>query len=645
MASPAPPVQPARRTVSPVHVGREPELARLVSAATAPPALVMVEGEAGIGKSRLVTELRDRITGSGRRFVPGWCRRIREPFPLGAVIEAVQRAGDALAGAPLSPVAGALRPLLPELAELLPPQPPPLADRLAERHRVFRAVRSVLDSLGPAVLVLEDLHWADAQTIDFLSYLLADLPPALSLVVTFRGEEVDPAVPGLGARLPPSVTRVEQVLRPLDEDQTGALAAAILGDGQVSPALAGYLHQRTSGLPFAVEELLALLHARRVLDQRPGGWTRRAGDLPDVPAGIRDAVRERVRHLSAAARAVVEAAAVLQRPVQPPALAATCRVGEDRLLPALAEALDSGLLADDGDLVRFRHQLAAQAVYDSVPGIRRRQLHRRAAAAVAATTPSTLGELAHHLRRAGRTAEWVATAERAAARAVALGHDEEAARLLEEVLRYAQLDPGQRGRIAVALARVANETVHAGGAARLLRELPVPELPRPVRGELRFWLALLLQQTGAEPELPRRLCAEAVGDLAGRPDLQAWAMVILGIPAGAPGVPRSEHQRWLRRSLALLPALTDPALAVLLLGKAAMAQVAMGDPSWRQLTGRLRARTGGTPHRRREVSAFDSLGIEAGYAGHHDTAQELLRTALAGAAGCHSPRLELRSQA
>ncbi|MPZ29085.1 MAG: AAA family ATPase [Micromonosporaceae bacterium] len=632
------------RVVSPLLVGRGRELPQLVSTVSASPAVAVVEGEAGIGKTRLVAELRERLADSDRRFLVGRCRQIREPFPLGPVIEVVRGLRTELAGAALSPVAGALRPLLPELADVLPPQPPPLGDRMAERHRVFRAGLEILESSGPAVLVLEDLHWADEQTLDFLSYLLADLPAKLSLVLTFRAEEVDPAVPALTARLPPGVTRVHQVLELLDEQQTGALAAAILDTGRMTEQLAGYLHARTSGLPLAIEELLALPRVRAALTHPSTGRPRRELRQIDVPTGIRDSVLARVSGLSGEARRVLEAAAVLQTPVPVPMLLGTCRVPVAQALPGLEEALAARLLAEDEGRVGFRHLLAAQAVYQTMPQTSRRQLHSRAAAALAAARPVPLGQLAHHLRHAGRRRAWVVAAERAADRAVELGHDDEAVQLLEDLLRQAPLGVEQRGRIAVKLARAAIQTLHAGEVLDLLLAVPTAGLPAPMRSELRFWLALLLHQAGDCPRRGRALLTEAVAELPDRPDLRALAMVALGVPTGVPGVPLAEHLRWLHRSLEILPELTDPALEVLVLGKVAMVLTSVGDPAWRPLTDRIRTATGGSPHRRPDINACESVGVDACFAGHHEPAHQLLTAALSGATAGGSRRLELRSR-
>jgi DNA-binding CsgD family transcriptional regulator len=631
--------------VSPALVGRDRELSRLLATVLSPPAIAVVEGEAGIGKTRLVSEMRDRLGDSEYWFVTGSCSRIREPFPLGPVLEAAKQLATLLTGATLSPVAGALSPLLPELADVLPPQPPPLDDRIAERHRVFRGLAEVFASLGPVVLVLEDLHWADEQTVDFMSYLLAELPPKLSLVVTFRAEEVEPATRVLTARLPAPVNRVELALPPLDATETGAMAAAILSVDRVSSEFAGYLHEQTSGLPFAVEELLALLRADGSLTHGGGGWVRRRLEHLDVPAGIRSPVLERVRRLPMNARKIVEAAAVLQSPMPISVVAGTCGMPETHAVRALEDVTEAGLLVDDGVRIGFRHLLAAQAAYEAMTATRRRVLHGRAARQLETIEPTPLGLLAHHLRHAGESEAWVAAAERAADQAMELGHYNEAVRALAEVLRHATLQTNQHGRIAGKLARAAVETLHVRDVLDLIEKAPIDDMPQAIRSELRFWLALTLHHLGDDPPRARRLFAEAVEELEGRPDLEAWAMVGLGLPTGAPGVALAEHVQWLRRALNVLPDIDDESLAVLLLGKVAMVLISIGDPEWQKLMERIQVLTGGEPRRRREVNAFLSIGVDACYVGHHETARTLLEAGLAGATTCESRQLELRSRA
>ncbi|HEY1918580.1 MAG TPA: AAA family ATPase [Streptosporangiaceae bacterium] len=150
--------------VSPTLVGRRDELAALASAVTQAPAVICIEGEAGVGKTRLVAELLHR-PGLDRRqtvtrhlVLQGRCHQIRESFPLGPIVEAVHGTGDRLARLPLTPAAGALRPLLPELAAVLPPQPDPLDDPVGERHRVFRG----LGGLGQGIMNLPMTHRYDS---------------------------------------------------------------------------------------------------------------------------------------------------------------------------------------------------------------------------------------------------------------------------------------------------------------------------------------------------------------------------------------------------------------------------------------------------------------------------------------------------
>jgi DNA-binding CsgD family transcriptional regulator len=601
----------------------------------------MIQGDAGFGKTRLVTELAGRPEVSGYCWVTGSAHRIREPFPLGPVIEAIRGMGEHLATATYSPVVGALRPLLPELSHLLPPQPLPLEDRAAERHRLFRGMVEVLASLDPAVLVLEDVHWADPQTPEFIRYLLAEPPPSLGLVLTFRSGEGGMDVNASVAKLPASVSRTDITLGPLDVEQTGTLTATILGQ-RVSAEFIAYIWERTSGVPFAIEELLALLQARGALVRGPDGWVRRALDELNVPAGVRAQVLERVGVLSGPARAVVDAAAVLQSPTEARMLEAVCRAPDDQILRGLDEALQARVLVSGDGLVGFRHLLAARAVYEAIPPARRRALHGRAADVLEALDPTPLGKLAYHRRHAGLVAAWVDAAERAADQAVEHGHDAEAARLLEDLLREAPLDDERRGRVAVTLSRAAIETLQVGDdLVRLLTDVLDHDLAPKTRGELRFRLALLHEAAGADPHLVRQLYVDAVEDLDGRRDLQAWAMMGLGIHTAA-GVPLSEHRRWVQRVLDVLPNAGTPAFQTFLLGKAAMVLVAIGDPGWRPLAARVEMQADEALRDRHIVNAYQSLGMAAGYVGHFDVAARLLTRALESPVTAENRKLEVR---
>jgi DNA-binding CsgD family transcriptional regulator len=636
-AGPAP-VIPGVTVVSPTLVGREEELAALESAVQSAPAVVSIEGEPGVGKTRLVSALLDQARAAGRVGLVGRCQPIRESFPLGPVIEAVRGVGDDLGGLVLSPVAGALRPLVPELAAWLPGALDPLDDRVGERHRVFRGLVEVLAALGPALLVLDDLQWADEQTVDFVGYLAASPPPELSVVVTYRSHEAPAGVRALTARRLPGITVAHVEIWPFDAQRSAALSAAILGAGPVSEEFARFLWEHTGGLPFLVEEVLALLRARGMIASRDGMWVRQVIDRLEVPRGVRDSTLELAARLSPGAGALAAAMAVIQVPVTAPVLFAAA--GEPDTGPSLDEALASGLLVEAGETYQFRHLLAAQAVYEQLTGVQRRRLHAAAAAALRQARPVPLGQVAHHLRQAGQLAQWAVAAEAAADEAEALGHDAEVTRLLASVLEQAPLGAADRGRIAVKLGRAATQTLDTKDATRLLSAALEQDLSPVVRGELRLLLASALNQHGDELRRQRELWQQAAAELDERPGLQALAMASLGYLIDA-SVPVAADLDWVGRALEVVEHVGDPLQEVFVLGKAGSILVEVGDRRWREVAGQVRARTGGQPRQRREASAWYFIGAAACYNGHLASAEELLSGGLRAPAARENRRLEV----
>jgi DNA-binding CsgD family transcriptional regulator len=628
----------ARPLVSPVLVGRDVEFASAVSVVSAPPAVVVVEGEAGVGKTRLVTELLRHPAVAGLHRLLGRCHPIRESFPLGPVVEAVRGLHDQLGGVQLRPVTGALRALLPELADVLPPAPGPLDDRVAERHRVFRGLIDIIDCLGPGVLVLEDLHWADEQTSDFIAYLVSDPPPHLAVVLTYRTEDAGRAVRALSSRLPPGVTRVHVPLSLLDQHRTRDLVAAILDTETVSSEFATYLWQRTSGLPLAIEEMLGLVRARGLMVRHGGRWERKTLDELEVPIGIREPTLERVSRLPERAKRLAEAAAVVQLPVEPAVLIG---MAGTRSPDAVEETLSSGILVEHGDRIGFRHLLAAQAVYDDLSGPRRRELHRRAADALQALTPVPLAQVSHHLKHAGRLEEWAHAAEVAADHAVEMANLEEVVRLLDDVLRAAPLQPDRRGRLAVKLGRAAVETMNSSEFIDVLSAVVVEDLARPVRGELRLLLVRAMNQRGDAIEDQLRLLAGAVEDLDDRPDLCAEAMVGLGVLSPRTMSP-SERTEWLNRAVRAVGGTADPVLHAWVLSRVGVVLCTHGNLVWRAQADRVMEITGGSPQLRREVNAHYVLAVSACWSGHLDVAGRLLRGCRDAPATRESRRLEIQ---
>jgi predicted ATPase len=221
--------------------------------------------------------------------------------------------------------------------------------------------------------LLDDLHWADAATIELLP-ALADLAvrQPLAFVGTYRSDDLPRGHPlrrtrtelGRAGRLQ------ELVVEPLDRDETRLLAAGILG-GEVCPVLGAALWDRSQGVPFFVEELAFALQAGGRVLQTERGLDLAAGTQVPLPETVGDAVLTRVDGLEPAARSTLEAAAVAGASVE-------LRVLVDLDEAGVAGALASGFLLDVGDgRVGFRHALTREALYQGTAWTRRRKLHAR----------------------------------------------------------------------------------------------------------------------------------------------------------------------------------------------------------------------------------------------------------------------------
>ncbi|WKX69186.1 AAA family ATPase [Streptomyces sp. XD-27] len=509
-------------------VGRQREFGLLLAALGHPPAVVLVEGEAGIGKSRLVREA--VRSAADRRVLTGFCHPLREPFPFGPVVDALRKAGRWLPPpGRVSPTAGALARLLPDLADRLPPPPPRPEDAQSRRHQLVQAVRAFLEALGPAVLVVEDLHWVDEATRELLLLIARDLPEQLSLVLTYRAEDLPLDTPPLGAayRRPPGTGGTTIRLDPLSEHDVRDLACAALGP-RATPALGHVLYRRSEGLPLAAEEDLITLceHA-----QVAGSGDLTVGlERAEVPRSLREAVTERLAALSPDGAAIVDAACVLAVPAPEPLLTGVAGLEADAGAKGLTEALRSSVLRETGSgRYVFRHVLAQQAAYEHVPGPRRTRLHRRAVEALTAQSPPPLVQIAHHTYALGDHEAWLRQAEAAADQAIALGDQGTAATLLHRILDQPRLDADLRSRAALALAGIAvNGVDYAANAAVLRRILADPQLPEATRGDIRLTLGIIMiSQVGDRAGFER--LEEAVEELRSRPERAARAMAALAM--------------------------------------------------------------------------------------------------------------------
>jgi DNA-binding CsgD family transcriptional regulator/tetratricopeptide (TPR) repeat protein len=453
------------RVSSPVFVGRGGEVARLEAmlertADVRQPAMVVVSGEAGVGKTRLVTDLIDRSNQRGAIVLSGGCLDVGDGvLPFAPVTEAFRRLAGWLDEGELNRVFGEARAqltrLLPELG--LPDEVTSVPE-LGAPGRVFELLLGVIHRLaerGPVLVVIEDLQWADRSTRDLLAFLVRNLRAGVLVVLTYRSDDLHRGHP-LRAFLAELDRggRVERIeLGRFDERDLSRLLTAILGH-QVPHEIAEEIMARSQGNAFFAEELLA---------------ARRAGST--MSSELRDLVLSRVEALSEPAQLMLETAAVAGHRVDHDLLADVSQLPPDRLLTLLREAVDHQLLVvqrgPTGDGYAFRHALVREAIYDDLLAVQRVTLHHAYATALAphleqATTIDDPGAadavewaaLAYHWdaardRRRALVAHVRAglAADGAGAMAEALRHYERAADLWPQVSAAAAHSPLDRAEL------------------------------------------------------------------------------------------------------------------------------------------------------------------------------------------------------
>jgi predicted ATPase len=502
------------RVASPTLVGRVEELSLLEAArrraADAEPAVVLVGGEAGVGKTRLVAELTARCAADGTSVLAGGCVPVGgDGLPFAPIMEALRPLPEEFGADAVRELAG---PSWRELARLLPalgePEVGP-AGQVAQA-RLFELVLGLLARLSqqtPVTLVVEDLHWADQSTRDLLGFLVRNLRrERVLLVATYRSDE--PRTDRLGPWLAEldrggPVRRLE--LARLDRAETVAQLVGILGAVPATD-LVDELFGRSEGNPFFTEELLAAVQAR-------------SGALPPT---LRDLLRGRVQLLPDHAQQVLAVAAVAGRQVPHRLLATVADLDDRELAEALRVVIAHRLLVtrpgEDG--YQFRHALLREVVdADLLPGERAR-LHADYARALsnqpelADAVPSVAAaELAVHWDAAGEPAQALPArieaglaAERAHAVAEAARHLQRALVLWDRVPDRGRLTGLDRVDL---LAHTADATAFAG-AAQAATELLEDALGRvdpaaePVRA------AVLLARLGDH----RRVAGDEAGALA-----------------------------------------------------------------------------------------------------------------------------------
>ena len=562
-------------------VGREPELAAISGALAGPPAVGLIEGEPGIGKSRLLREYLSSPPGQAHTALVACCPPIRRPHTLGPVTDALRQAAGNLAGLPLTSLAGSLRALFPEWAHSLPPPPEQAEDATAARHRLFRALCELVGCLGISLVIAEDAHWADEATLEFLLYLASLEPRRFSLVVTYRPEDVPAGslLPRL-SRLAAGPGGLRLGLGPLDAAGTRALVSSLLAAEQVPAEFTDRVHQRTEGVPLAVEETIRLLADRADLARRDGGWVPHHLAEIAVPPSIRDAVLERVSRLSGCAQTMLRTAAVLGETAGEATLGPVSALPAPEASRGLTEAERSGLLVEDArGRVSYRHVLAAQAVYDATPGPERREMHRRAGDVLERHCPLPVASLARHFREAGEVSKWCGYATQAGELALAAGDETTAVALVRDLIDGAYEYPACCRHVDALLDKITFVSVtdpacYSDLTQALHALIEAGKAAPPEEAELRYQRGRVLDYM-QEHEAARAELELALPHLAAEPARAARAMNLLGWPHDTVS-PASAHLHWLRRAERIaqsvtpaerLPLLVQRVTALLLLGE------------------------------------------------------------------------------
>lgn len=624
--------RPAPRLAAPDFVGRAHEMKLLAQALTGEPAAVLIEGEAGVGKSRLI---REYLATAPLRTLVASCPPYREPSTLAPIVDVLRQSRDTISTLPLTGLAGALRPLFPEWAADLPPAPEQLDDARASRHRLYRALSELIHTLGVDALVVEDVHWADDATLEFLLFLVSrQHAQPVSIVVTHRPEEVTDGslVRRLSAHLPAGTTHLRITLTPLDQDNTAGMISSMLGGESVTDAFAAYMHAHTDGIPLAVEESMRLLGDRAHVIRRRGAWFRRSLAELQVPPTVRDTTLERTHRLSSTAQRVLFAVAVLGA-ADHALVSKVADVDADEVREGLVDGFDHGLLAEpERGRVTFRHALMGRAVYEAIPEPNRRHLHQAAGRALECAHPQPLAQLAHHFREAGETTQWATYAERTAERATASGDHTTAVAALHDLLSALDLPAQTRARVArmvgtAALARSdAVDDLHHRVVQTLREVLDFPGLSPRERAEIRNPLGrLLIVQGDAEAALHE--LEQAVEHLDHDPVGAARAMTYLGWAFAGPW-PASTHRRWLRRAADVSTGVRSPIDRMSLDGDRAAALLMLGDESAWQLVAGLPTAADTATGRRKVARINANVGKGALLWGRYAEATHHLTTAL-----------------
>lgn len=473
--------------------------------------VVLITGEAGMGKTRLTIEFAADAFGAGAVVLYGRCdEELAQPYlPW---VESLAHCIDHLDDEDLqrldATITGPLSRLVPTLRTRLGRTDEPEDSRSGDQYALFGAVSGLLAKVASnhsVVVVLDDLHWADRGTLQILRHLTMSMPDARLLMIgTYRETDLgadDPLVEtSVQLHREPGVQRI--ALGGLSDTEILELLEGAAGHelGGDAISLAHLLRADTAGNPFFLVEVVRHLVETGALTQRDGRWTvtRALADL-ELPQSVRAVVGQRVRRLSPSAHPVLTAGAVAGREFDASVVAGATDLDEDDVLAVLEEAMAAGLIAEVSgavDRFTFTHALVQHTLYGDLSESRRARMHRRVATCieqlVGDDAGDRAGELAKHWFAAVRPAELdraIAYAVQAGDRALETAAPDEGVRWFAQALEAIdERDDGLRCEVQV---RLGDAERQAGRDTYRQRLLDAADLARRLdRGDLLIASAL-----------------------------------------------------------------------------------------------------------------------------------------------------------
>jgi DNA-binding CsgD family transcriptional regulator/tetratricopeptide (TPR) repeat protein len=433
--------------ICPVLIGRENDLQRLERLLTQSQEgkgqIALLSGEAGIGKSRLVREVKAQAAG-GTVILEGYCFQTDSLLPYAPLLDLfrnffVRYSLEEIAQ-PAKESAQQLLTLFPELTAALPDlsqSDTPNLNLEQEKRRHFQALAGTIMELAqrtPLIIILEDLHWSDSTSLEFLLLLARRISSQpILLLLTYRSDETTPELTHFLAELDRERLGTEFALQPMSSREVGEMLQAILDSPQtpVSNAFLDTVFTLTEGNPFFIEEILKALTAEGDIAYADGIWDRKEINPLHIPRTIQDAVQRRTQRLDERTLQALTLASVMGRRFDFRLLQELLDVDQADLMAMLKQLIAAQLVVEEtADHFAFRHALTRQAIYTTLLLRERQTLHRQVGEATerlyAASIHAHLADLSYHYFTAGEWEKALHYAQQAGERARQLYSQREA---------------------------------------------------------------------------------------------------------------------------------------------------------------------------------------------------------------------------